>query len=271
MANPLVENIGLMASARILSPQFLYDGSALERAWNIGGNLIFTIPIWNQQEATLSVDYYHVRFQNRLHADLDAFPGIAYIASSDHDEAPHSTTDTWQADLSMPLAKGLTLYAAWRYTLQNVVQQKTATVPGGNSGADIILMSEYYKTSLPLTPSYKALLNVEYATAMRRWIFDATLQLNGRTRLPGQYDYQQRSVVAEHSPAYALLFAQVTRRFRDFEFYVGGENLLSYRQQNPIIGWDEPFSSRFDASQVWAPITGRKLYAGIRINLGDYM
>ena len=42
MANPLVENIGLMASARILSPQFLYDGSALERAWNIGGNLIFT-------------------------------------------------------------------------------------------------------------------------------------------------------------------------------------------------------------------------------------
>lgn len=271
MANPLVENIGLMASARILSPQFLYDGSALERAWNIGGNLIFTIPIWNQQEATLSVDYYHVRFQNRLHADLDAFPGIAYIASSDHDGAPQSTTDTWQADLSMPLAKGLTLYAAWRYTLQNVVQQKTATLPGGNSGADIILMSEYYKTSLPLTPSYKALLNVEFATAMRRWIFDATLQLNGRTRLPGQYDYQQRSVVAEHSPAYALLFAQVTRRFRDFEFYVGGENLLSYRQQNPIIGWDEPFSSRFDASQVWAPITGRKLYAGIRINLGDYM
>ena len=267
VANPLVENIGLMASARMLSPEFLLDGTTLEQAWNIGGNLIFTIPIWNQQEATLSLDYYRVSFQNRIHADLDAMPGVAVIVSSNHDGVPHSTTDTWQADLSMPLAERLTLYAAWRYTLQRVAQQKTTDVPSGTNGIQRVFTGEYYTTSLPLIPRYKALLNLQYATAMRRWVFDATVQLNGRTRLPGSLADKTSS----HSPAYALLFAQVTKRFRHFDVYIGGENLLSYRQQNPILGWDEPFSNRFDASQVWAPITGSKYYAGIRFNLGDYM
>ena len=107
---------------------------------------------------------------------------------------------------------------------------------------------------------------------MRRWVFDATLQLNGRTRLPGSVtNIESITLKSEHSPAYALLFAQVTKRFRHFDLYVGGENLLSYRQKNPIIGWDDPFGNHFDASQVWAPITGRKIYAGIRLNLGKYM
>ena len=251
MANPLVEQMGLMASSRVLSWHDADD--LLEHAWNVGGNLIFTIPIWNRQEATLSVDFYHVQFGRRLVTDLDASPLAAYI----YESPGKSYSDTWQTDLSMPLAKGLTMYAAWRYTLQRITQMQ-------------VLGNGCYTASVPLVPSYKALLNLQYATAMRRWVFDATVQLNGRTRLPGSYDATTGMLDARHSPAYALLFGQVTKRFRLFDVYIGGENLLSYRQPDPIIGWEDPFAAGFDASQVWAPITGRKVYAGIRFNIGKY-
>ena len=251
MANPLVEQMGLMASSRVLSWHDADD--LLEHAWNVGGNLIFTIPIWNRQEATLSVDFYHVQFGRRLVTDLDASPLAAYI----YESPGKSYSDTWQTDLSMPLAKGLTMYAAWRYTLQRITQMQ-------------VLGNGCYTASVPLVPSYKALLNLQYATAMRRWVFDATVQLNGRTRLPGSYDATTGMLDARHSPAYALLFGQVTKRFRLCDVYIGGENLLSYRQPDPIIGWEDPFAAGFDASQVWAPITGRKVYAGIRFNIGKY-
>lgn len=251
MAHPLTEQMGLMASGRLLLLGHADD--RLEHAWNIGGNVIFTIPIWNQQEATLSADFYHVQFGRRLVTDLDASPLAAYI----YESPGKSYSDTWQTDLSMPLAKGLTMYAAWRYTLQRITQMQ-------------LLGNGCYTASVPLVPSYKALLNLQYATAMRRWVFDTTIQLNGRTRLPGSYDATTGTLDARHSPAYVLLFAQVTKRFRLFDVYIGSENLLSYRQENPIIGWEDPYATGFDASQVWAPITGRKVYAGIRFNIGKY-
>ena len=267
VANPVVENIGLMASSR----QFYIDynrDETLESAWNVGGNLIFTIPIWNRQEATLSMDYYHVDFGRRLVTDLDTHQTLAAIYADNG----KSHTDTWQIDLSMPLFKGMTLYAAWRYTLQSVSQRVHDPRYYYSSSFPKDFTYTFYETSATLIPAYKALLNLQYATAMRRWVFDATLQLNGRTRLPGSVtNIESVTLKSEHSPAYALLFAQVTKRFRHFEIYVGGENLLSYRQKNPIIGWDDPFGNHFDASQVWAPITGRKIYAGIRLNLGKYM
>lgn len=267
VANPVVENIGLMASSR----QFYIDydrDETLESAWNVGGNLIFTIPIWNRQEATLSMDYYHVDFGRRLVTDLDTHQTLAAIYADNG----KSHTDTWQIDLSMPLFKGMTLYAAWRYTLQSVSQRVHDPRYYYSSSITKDFTYTFYETSATLIPAYKALLNLQYATAMRRWVFDATLQLNGRTRLPGSVtNIESVMLRSEHSPAYALLFAQVTKRFRHFELYVGGENLLSYRQKNPIIGWDDPFGNHFDASQVWAPITGRKIYAGIRLNLGKYM
>ena len=36
---------------------------------------------------------------------------------------------------------------------------------------------------------------------------------------------------------------------------------------NPIINPENPFSNSFDSSIIWGPIMGRKIYAGIRINL----
>ena len=79
---------------------------------------------------------------------------------------------------------------------------------------------------------------------------------------------QDGSVYADgYTPAYPLLYAQVTKRFKGVDLYVGGENLTNYRQHCPILGADEPFSDRFDASCVWGPLMGIKIYAGIRVTI----
>ena len=69
------------------------------------------------------------------------------------------------------------------------------------------------------------------------------------------------------SPAYVILNAQVTKYFKRWELYFGGENLTNYRQDDPIISPRNPFGEYFDATIVWGPIMGIKAYAGIRITL----
>ena len=70
-----------------------------------------------------------------------------------------------------------------------------------------------------------------------------------------------------YTDTYPLLYAQVTRRFKGFDIYLGGENLTGYRQKDPIIGADSPFSPGFDASLVWGPLMGTRIYAGIRVTI----
>jgi outer membrane receptor for ferrienterochelin and colicins len=53
----------------------------------------------------------------------------------------------------------------------------------------------------------------------------------------------------------------------DFNVYLGVENLLNYKQTNPIVSSDVPYSKYFDASMVWGPIYGRMLYAGLRLKI----
>ena len=40
-----------------------------------------------------------------------------------------------------------------------------------------------------------------------------------------------------------------------------------YRQQDPILYADQPFSTGFDASCVWGPLMGIRVYGGVRITL----
>ena len=44
---------------------------------------------------------------------------------------------------------------------------------------------------------------------------------------------------------------------------------MDYRQGNPIIGWENPFQRDFDASMIWGPLAGRKIYLGFRLRIGE--
>ena len=60
---------------------------------------------------------------------------------------------------------------------------------------------------------------------------------------------------------------QVTRFFRNWSVYIGGENLTNFKQKNAIIGADDPWGDNFDASMIWGPMHGAKGYIGVRYNL----
>ena len=49
--------------------------------------------------------------------------------------------------------------------------------------------------------------------------------------------------------------------------YLGVEFILNYKQTNPIVAADVPYSKYFDASMIWGPVYGRMLYLGIRLKI----
>ena len=71
----------------------------------------------------------------------------------------------------------------------------------------------------------------------------------------------------DKSPAYLLFYAQITKRYKSWDFYIGGENLSNFVQKDPIIAADNPFGKYFDSSMIWGPISGRMLYAGLRLTI----
>jgi outer membrane receptor for ferrienterochelin and colicins len=45
--------------------------------------------------------------------------------------------------------------------------------------------------------------------------------------------------------------------------------LTNYTQKRPIIDADNPFGQDFNATQVYAPITGAMGYVGLRFEFGE--
>jgi hypothetical protein len=127
-----------------------------------------------------------------------------------------------------------------------------------------------------MTSQYKGVLNLQYATNLNRWIFDFTASVNGPCRV---YDFMKdmdgiKKVNGKfYSPVYPLLYAQVTRRFKGWDVYVGAENLTNFRQKDVLVGttgadgYVNPRMASFDASCIWGPLMGIKAHIGFRFTL----
>ena len=65
-----------------------------------------------------------------------------------------------------------------------------------------------------------------------------------------------------------MLNGQISKEWKDiFEFYIGADNILDFKQDNPIIASENPFGNYFDASLIWGPIFGRSIYFGMRYKI----
>ena len=232
----LAENNNLLASGR----ELVIDDLEQEQAWNYGISSSFYIPLFGKT-LKLNAEYYHTHFSHQAVIDYDSSPTEIRITNLDG----KSYSNTFQIDATYPVVKGLELTAAWR--LNDV-----KCTYGGE------LMEK------PLTSRYKGLVTASYKTPLGLWQFDATLQLNGGGRMPtpvnGLWD--------NTFPAYEQVSAQITRWFRHFSIYIGGENLTGFRQKQTIINAADPWSNTFDPTMVWGPVQGPMFYAGIRVNFG---
>ena len=197
-------------------------------------------------DATLSFDYFRTQFYNSVIADQEMYADKIMLYNSDK----RSYTDTYQIDFSWTPVERLDIFATFRYTNSEM----TIDRPDGTTA----------RVERPLVSKYKTLLNIQYATKFRRWVFDATAQLNGPARIPTQTGNLADD---KYSPRYPMFFAQVSRKIGKFDIYVGCENIADYRQHDPILNADNPFSTGFNSMNVWGPLMGRKFYAGLRFNL----
>ena len=235
----LAENHYLLTSGRNLNIGNLNQ----EEAWNSGVSLAFYIPV-DDRTLTLNAEYYYTDFINQAVVDYDSDPTAITIDNLNGSSYSH----TLQVDANYDLTEDLNLLAAFRYN-------KVMCTYGGQ------LMEK------PLQSRYKGLVTLSWKPLLALWQVDFTLQLNGGGRIPDYFDENNTLVSGEEFPAYLQLNLQLTREFRHFSLYVGGENLTNYRQKNPVINASNPWSSTFDPTLVWGPVHGIMAYAGIRLNL----
>ena len=236
--NPIAENIGVLASSRKIS---IANGLGIEKAWNYGVNATKDFKLWGGRPASVSVDYYRTDFQNQMVVDQEH--DIEHVLFYNLDGKSYS--NSFQVDFRSEPLERFEVYLAYRL---NDVHQ---TINGKLERK-------------PLVNSYRALANLSYATKFDKWKFDFTAQLNGKSKLPDMSGYPAHYQMGEYSPSYPLLFAQITKKHRALDVYVGVENLLNYTQMHSIVGADNPFGPYFDSSFIWGPIMGRKIYGGLR-------
>ena len=232
----------LLASGRNLN---ISEGLKQEEAWNYGLSTAFYIPMFGKT-LKLNAEYYYTDFRNQAVVDYDANKEFISI----YNLMGKSYSHTFQIDASYPLLKGLEITAAYRLN-------------------DVKCTYDYGKTlkEKPLTSKYKALFTASYKTPLGLWQFDATVQLNGGGRNPEPYqlaDGNQSWSPRFHS--FEQVSAQVTRWFRHWSIYVGGENLTGFKQKTPIYGAGNPWGSDFEPTLVWGPVEGRMFYAGVRVH-----
>ena len=249
-STPLVDNIGVFSTGKVFQGQF--NEHILEDAWTFGGNVTYYLPFGASSNTYLSVDYFRTQFADQMVVDYER--GTNEIWFYNLQDGGRSFTDNIQVDFSVDPIERFNITATFRYTNAQI---------------------ELYGKGLvekPMTSRFKGVLNLQYATNLNKWIFDFTASLNGSCRV---YDFMEKLTDADgnllyengRTPIYPMLYAQVTRRFKGWDVYLGAENLTNFRQKNAIIYADNPRNPQFDASCIWGPLMGIKAHVGFRFTL----
>ena len=237
--NFIIDNISLLASSK----QWIAPSETTpEISWNIGGSLVHEMKIF-ERKASISLDFYHTRFENQLIVDRD--DAINAIVFSNLKNS--SFSNSFQTEFSFSLIKNLDIRLAYKFL---DVQAKY-----GNEMRQQVMI-----------PRQRGFVNIAYITRNKRWEYDFTCSVFSPSRLPIQRDFSNDTLLISDlkSPIYAMINAQITHIYKKFDFYLGGENLTNSTQKNPIIDAANPFGSKFDATNIYMPITGINIYVGIR-------
>ena len=281
--NAIADNAAYLASNRMYyaydrvsdNGYGIMDGIlAQERSMNTGISTVFYIPM-GKRELQLSGEYYYTKFLDGVIADMDrSLHGITLYNMHDVDGAQYFSHN-WQVEANMEILRGWSMTAAFRYT--DVKQTSFNSEEG-----------EYQLRDKPLQNKFKGIVTMSYQTPLKTWQFDLTAQFNGEGRMPDGF------VVPEGSKQYKIsngqiyhkwypqLLGQVTKFFRTWSIYLGAENMTNFTQDSPIVGervssnkamkheakgehgFVDPSSANYDASMIWAPIHGWKMYLGFR-------
>lgn len=246
-ANVFAENTSVFVSSRNVEMLAAEKGKAYgfnpEVAWNKGISVDQHFNLFGRN-ASASIDFYRNDFTNQVVVDLEDPRSIKFYNSKDK-----SYSNSLQVGLKLEPLDKFNISLAYRYF-------------------DVKTTYDGKLLQRPLISKQRAFANFDYAFS--GWKFDYTFNYNGSKRLPSTAANPEADRRNAYTPAYVLMNAQVTKsvgKKSPMDFYIGVENIGNYIQPDAIIAANGPFGRYFDASMVWAPITGRMLYAGWRLKI----
>jgi len=239
VATVFAENFGWLANNRqvVVQPDL-----QPEQAWNYGASLSYNYQI-GFREASISTDFYRTDFQQQVVVDLEDTRRLQF-----YNLDGKSFANAFQVDMNFELIKRFDLKLAYKFE---------QTLTDYKNGRKIY----------PLRPQHRGLLGLSYTTPKEHWRFNTSLNWFGKTRIPTTASNEPMNQRSLRSKDWFQLNAQVTFVWKAWEVYIGGENLINFIQQQPIISGGEPMSAQFDASLVWGPLRGAMAYAGFRYSL----
>lgn len=236
----IAENLPRLYSGREL---VLAEDPQAEVAWNYGVNWTQTFRI-KDMESSFSLDLFRTDFTNQYILDYYSSPTEIGVYNIEQ-----SFANVAQAEFTIEPVERMSVRLAGKW------QQ----------------VERFYQNELlpvPYIAEYRGLVNVGYNTKYEKWSFDVTGQFVGPQALPAPAgELLADEGVADYSPSFGMVNSQITRRWKRLQLYAGGENLFNYMQPNPVLNTESPFSEEFDASHIWGPVLGRRVYAGLRYTL----
>jgi outer membrane receptor for ferrienterochelin and colicins len=237
--NLFSEHIGLLASSRDI---IFTEPLQPEQAINYGINLTQNFETTDDNlRGYFSIDYYKTDFQNQIFPDFDTDPLKAIIRNF----RGKSVSNGFQADIYMNVYKRFELKTGYKYL-------------------DVYQVIGETRRLLPFNIMHKIMTSVSYKPLNEKFHFDMNVHWNGQQRLPDTSSNPAEYQRPDFSQPFTIVNAQGTYNFGNIEIYAGCENIFDFRQHQPIISWQDPFSPYFDTSSVWGPTRGREMYIGLR-------
>jgi outer membrane receptor for ferrienterochelin and colicins len=240
LPNLIIDNSSLLATSKAWS---LPAKVQQEVVWNSGVSVVRQLRLF-KRSASISADFYHARFNRQLIVDREQSTDTFFFNFQENG----SYSNTFQSELSFSPVKTITIRMAYKWL------QVRARYNGELQQQVMI-------------PQHRGLFNVAYASRNNKWEIDATFSLYGKMRLDDVHLADGTHLYNQVSSRVPQLLGQVTRHFRQFDVYIGGENLMNFTQTNPIISAADPYNAAFDATRVWAPVLGTVIYAGFRYEI----
>ncbi len=241
---PIIDNIGLLTTNREIS---VAPDIRAESAVTASVSYQKAIDLGEKNALKFNAEYFYTTFQNQIIADVESQVSKTLFYNLNGNAYSHTINLTASIDLT----HNLSARAVYKYT-------DSQTTIGGIQEESL------------LTPKQRGLIGLDFKTTEKKWLVSTTLQYIGTQRLANRSDVPEfyfYETYTGYSPQYFLLNASINRFIKQFELYGGVENITNYAQHHAIIAFADPSSPYFDATQVYAPMYGRRFYLGFRFHL----
>ncbi len=236
----LAENPALLVSSKEFK---IAKNIKPEESVNYGANIVHNFNLF-YKKGSIGIDLYRTEFQNRMRIDLDTDPLVVNVYSQEN----ASFSNSFQVELTYKILKTVEMKLAYKYL---DVQSKW----NGNYIRD------------PYIAKDRFLATFSYESYNRKWKANLGFNTVGSKRLPQTHPHFGTDNLPLKSPVYTIVNTQATRVFKSYEIYLGAENLFDFKQNSHLLGSDDPYGPYFDASYIWGPMDGRRVYVGFRYKI----